>query len=138
MIIAIGIDTIDVQRFTHFYQYTHKNLGRIFSDEEISYCLSNPLKSAERFAARFAAKEAFLKAYCQLVPQHSVSLLAIAPLISIKKINQRPHLSIEWDRLSLLYEPQSLLRHTITLSHTKDNAIAVVVLYKTCCDKDTL
>ncbi len=30
--------------------------------EEIEYCLSNPKKSAERFAARFAAKESVMKA----------------------------------------------------------------------------
>ena len=36
---------------------------------EITYCLGIPKKAAERFAARFAAKEAFYKAIAPLAEQ---------------------------------------------------------------------
>ncbi len=62
MIFGIGIDTIEVPRIERtISEYGEQFLNRIFSDDEISYCQSRRF-SAEHFAARFAAKEAFAKA----------------------------------------------------------------------------
>ena len=62
MIIGLGIDAVEVDRFEHWHTYNHKKLSKFFAQEEIDYCLSLPIKSAERFAVRFAAKEAGMKA----------------------------------------------------------------------------
>lgn len=66
--LGIGIDSVDIERFTEWHTYPRQSLSRIFSDQEIDYCLECPTKSAERFAARFAAREAFLKALHQAMP----------------------------------------------------------------------
>lgn len=65
MIIGVGHDAVAIVRFAHWHTYSHKKLRRIFSEQEIQYCLQEPRKSTERFAARFAAKEALFKALCQ-------------------------------------------------------------------------
>jgi holo-[acyl-carrier protein] synthase len=62
MIFGIGIDTIEVHRIERVIsEYGDQFLNRIFTEAEIGYCQSRKF-SAEHFAARFAAKEAFSKA----------------------------------------------------------------------------
>src|SRR5438105_11434227 len=62
MIFGIGIDTIEVPRIERtISEYDQQFLHRIFTDGEIAHCNWRKL-SAEHFAARFAAKEAFAKA----------------------------------------------------------------------------
>jgi holo-[acyl-carrier protein] synthase len=55
MIIGVGIDVVDVERFGETLERTPALLDRLFTDEERSL----PLNS---LAARFAAKEALAKA----------------------------------------------------------------------------
>lgn len=61
-VIGYGIDVVDVGRFEKAWRrFGDKLLRRIFSDDERDWCLSrrNP---AIHLAARFGAKEAFVKA----------------------------------------------------------------------------
>jgi len=62
MIVGIGVDIISVERMRGIVQRQgDRFLQRVFTEEEIRYCrrCAHP---AQRFAARFAAKEAVLKA----------------------------------------------------------------------------
>lgn len=61
-IVGVGIDLCDVARIeTMLTKYGDKFLEKTFSAEEIEYCqkFSSP---AQHYAARFAAKEAMVKA----------------------------------------------------------------------------
>lgn len=60
-IIGIGTDLARSERFRKFLDPGNKVLERIFSDEERRYSLQKR-DPAPHLAARFAAKEAFLKA----------------------------------------------------------------------------
>ena len=61
MIIGIGTDIFEVERMKTKIEKQPSLIEGIFTDNEISYC--NQFKNkAQRFAARYAAKEAFLKA----------------------------------------------------------------------------
>jgi holo-[acyl-carrier protein] synthase len=63
MIIAIGTDIIEVERIRRAIDdpRTGKRfLQRVYTEGEIAYCLKRR-RSAESFAARFAAKEAVMK-----------------------------------------------------------------------------
>ena len=61
MILGIGTDLFDVERMKSRLNNQPPFIDGIFTDNEINYC--NQFKNkAERFAARYAAKEAFLKA----------------------------------------------------------------------------
>ena len=64
MIIGVGVDIIDVARIQA--ALAHARTGerfrtRVFTDDEIAYC-GRRRNAAESFAARFAAKEAMMKA----------------------------------------------------------------------------
>ncbi len=62
MIVGTGIDIVEVPRVAQAIErFGDRFLRRIFTAGEITYCLSKR-NAAERFAARFAAKEAALKA----------------------------------------------------------------------------
>src|SRR5437660_11871523 len=62
MILGIGTDLAQVERIRRtIAQYGDRFLRRVFTERERGYALSKA-NSAERFAARFAAKEAGMKA----------------------------------------------------------------------------
>src|SRR5947209_12474762 len=62
MIVGTGIDLIEVRRIASAMErYGERFLNRIFTPDEIRYCNSKHNRT-ERFAARFAAEEAAMKA----------------------------------------------------------------------------
>lgn len=61
MIVGIGTDLVDLDRFRATLDRTPRIVGRVFTDREREYCLARR-DPTERFAGRFAAKEAVLKA----------------------------------------------------------------------------
>jgi holo-[acyl-carrier protein] synthase len=122
MIFGIGCDIIELDRIKNTYsKHGMLFLKRIYSDQEIDYCLShkNPIPS---LAARFAAKEATAKALGvgigSLFTWHDSSILSAA--------NGKPTLLLSESCLSH-FGP--LLAH-ITLSHSQSHAMAMVVLEK--------
>ncbi len=61
MVIGVGIDLVEIDRIgASIERWGEKFLRKIFSAGEIDYCSRRPYP-ARHFAARFAAKEAFLK-----------------------------------------------------------------------------
>lgn len=127
--VAIGIDVVEIDRFAAFVYKSDKQLRRIFSDAEITYCRSNPVKSAERFAVRFAAKEALFKALTQLHGLPSASFLTMCRHASVGAIERvssgslAPAFEIDWKKLEI--EPCAV---SLSLSHTKTTAVAMVLV----------
>ena len=74
MIVGIGIDSVEINRFKNWKTYQYVKLRRIFSENEIAYCLAAPTKIDERFALRFAAREAFLSSYGSPKQPHVVAV----------------------------------------------------------------
>ena len=62
MIISIGIDIIEVRRVRETIERTPRFAERVFTEAERAYCESRGAVAAQHYAARFAAKEAALKA----------------------------------------------------------------------------
>lgn len=117
MIIGIGIDSVEIDRFKHWHNYPDKQLLKIFSQEEINYCRANQLKSAERFAVRFSAREALFKALPQPIP-----FLRLCKAVIIKKDhNGKPEMIVD---LMLIKNCKIF----ISLTHTKTIATAMVIL----------
>lgn len=64
MIVAVGTDIVEVERIRRALEHPHTGARfrtRVFTAEEIDYCLARA-RCVESFAARFAAKEAVMKA----------------------------------------------------------------------------
>ena len=62
MIVSIGIDITEVYRMRETIARTPRFAERVFTAAEREYCESRGAAAAQSYAARFAAKEAFLKA----------------------------------------------------------------------------
>ena len=128
MIGGIGIDIIEIERFTHWANYAHTTLERVFSPQEIDYCLKIPIKTAERFAVRFAAREAFYKALCIMAPGLKLPFLTVCKRISIEA-EGLPKLVVDWN--SLLYTQHnvqsSLITH-LSMSHNRTMALALAII----------
>lgn len=133
MILGIGIDSVEIERFSKWDKYNQKQLLRIFSSDEISYSMTIPAKMAERLAARFAAKEAFLKALSATIPNHGLSLLTISKNVCVIRLSgQAPILQVNWDALRTACQkaiPENIVTH-ISITHTKTMAISFVLCEK--------
>ncbi len=62
MIAGIGTDIVEVSRMAKAIDSEHFR-QRVFTPREIAYCSGRGKQAAQSFAARFAAKEAVLKAF---------------------------------------------------------------------------
>ena len=61
--LVVGVDLVSVQGIADSVaRFGDKFVKRVFTPGEIAYCREKPGAEAERFAARFAAKEATMKA----------------------------------------------------------------------------
>ena len=128
MILGIGIDSVDIKRFENWSAYSPQQLRRIFSEQEIAYCLQNPAKSAERFAVRFAAREALFKALSMYQPNHTIPFLTLCRLVKVEKnSNHSPYLVADWNQITVQWTipPIQVL---LSLTHTHQIATAFVIL----------
>lgn len=127
MILGTGIDIVEINRFNTWHTYSQSKLKKIFSDAEIAYCLSSPLKSAERFAARFAAKEALYKAWVHAFKE-KVPFLTLCKNASI--VHADLGFPIIADTTWFTSRIQYNITFHITISHTDNLAIAQVLIEK--------
>ncbi|MFA6066811.1 MAG: 4'-phosphopantetheinyl transferase superfamily protein [Candidatus Babeliaceae bacterium] len=114
---SIGLDLVEIERFSLWHLKTNTQLLRIFSQQEINYCLLVPCKSAERFAARFAVKEAFYKAVTPLIIHKKPFL------VFCKNTEFVQCLQVNWQALEL---PE--YSTTASITHSRTTAAAVVII----------
>jgi holo-[acyl-carrier protein] synthase len=121
-IIGIGIDATDIDRITQaITRYGDRFLRRVFTDGEMAYC-NRRREPAIHFAARFAAKEAAMKA---LGTGHSQNVLWRG--IEVIRRGGPPQLQFHGGaekRFAALGARSSLL----TLTHSQHLALAQVLL----------
>ncbi len=60
-VVAVGVDLVDIDRIRRVIERQPRFVERVYTEAEQTYCWKRK-DPAERFAARFAAKEAVLKA----------------------------------------------------------------------------
>ena len=119
MSITTGIDIVNVERIQKLIQEKkEKFLQRIFSDKEITYC-EQKVNKYQHYAARFAAKEAFLKA----LPQ-SANSLTYKDIEVYKELNA-PYIRITSEKERTV---NTIKSSSVSIAHEKEFAIAVVVL----------
>lgn len=129
-LIGIGIDVVEVHRFTHWRNKSETSLRRLFSAEELAYCLQESSKSAERFAVRFAAREALFKALQRLV-RAPMPFLKFCRFVQIRQGRYgKPEIVVAWECLQpylLCSDFTSLVIHA-SFTHTQDCAHAVIAV----------
>ena len=127
-IVGLGIDSIEIYRFSEWKTFSTLMLQRIFSDEEIGYSLSVTAKSAERFAVRFAVREAFYKALSSYDPAVSVPFLTVCKRVYVTKEKGVPRLVVDWNLLKNYNGKEYSLKVHCSLTHNRSIATAVVIL----------
>src|SRR5215831_3156703 len=123
MIVGTGVDIAEVHRIAAAVKrFGDRFLKRVFTAEEVRYCLGKT-NTAERLAARFAAKEAGMKAIGtglrHGITWHDVEVVRLP--------GQRPNLKFS-GKAAEFAERLGCRRVHLSLSHTKEQAIAYVIL----------
>ncbi|HUV30598.1 MAG TPA: holo-ACP synthase [Acidobacteriota bacterium] len=124
MIFGIGIDDVDVERLRRRLGDTGGLKERVFTPREIEYCESRR-SSAQNFAARFAAKEAFMKA----VGTGWRDGLKFTDVEVVNNEKGKPELVLHGVAKRLVDE-SGITNVQVSLSHIRDVASAVVALEK--------
>jgi len=124
MITGIGIDIVDIERMEDKISGDKGFREFVFSKDEIAYC-NHQANPAQHYAARFAAKEAFLKASGEgLTISYKLS-----DIVVVSGDNGRPQLRLEGD-FKILADKNSWTQFHISLSHSKTIATAFVIIEK--------
>lgn len=124
MILGIGVDLVDVDRMERLLEqrWSKRFLSRVFSPEEIAACQASALP-AQCFAARFAAKEALVKAL------GSGFSRGVRPgQIHVRGGERnRPRIELYGTALDVASSMNAGAIH-VSLTHTRSSACAVVVV----------
>ena len=121
MLIGVGCDVIEITRVAKAIE-RRAFVERVYAPEEIAYCESRGKQAAASFAARFAAKEAVLKAFG--------TGLREGRLLDIEIVNDElgcPRLKLHgaFDKLA---GRMGVSRAWLSISHAREYATAQCVL----------
>jgi holo-[acyl-carrier-protein] synthase len=121
MIYGIGTDIVEIERIKNVVEkWGDRFLKKVFTGKEIEYCY-NKKDPFPHLAARFAAKEAFIKASSAL----RVRRLEFHAIEILSDPSGRPFIKILTPDSSLL--TSDFFIH-LTLSHERNYTIAIVVI----------
>jgi len=123
MIVSIGIDIIEVARIREVLERTPRFTERVFTMAERAYCDSRGAVAAQHYAARFAAKEAALKAlktgWRGGISWQDVEISSLE--------SGAPVLTFHGETKKLFAASGATVAH-LSISHTTQHAIAQVLL----------
>jgi holo-[acyl-carrier protein] synthase len=124
MVLGLGTDLMETRRVEESIdRFGERFLERIFTPDEIAYCLRKKKNAAESFAARFAAKEAGAKALGTGISR-GVSWKEFEVR---REASGRPTLHLS-GRAAELAEAMGVKRVQLSLTHSRELALAVVVI----------
>jgi holo-[acyl-carrier protein] synthase len=119
-VIGVGVDTVDVDRFRSVLQRTPGFAARVFTDGERQYA-AGQRDPTQRLAARFAAKEAVLKALGV-----GLGAASLRDIEVVKASSGAPGLLLHAAAADLS-TARGVTRWWLSLSHTDLVATALVV-----------
>ena len=121
MIVGVGCDTIEIERIARAIK-SESFIRRVFTAEEAAYCQRRGQQAAASFAARFAAKEAVLKALGTGLREGSLQEIAVdndglgKPLVQLS------------GHFAMLAKQLGVKNIQISLSHSRELATAYVIM----------
>ncbi|WP_440441769.1 holo-ACP synthase [Phascolarctobacterium succinatutens] len=121
MIVGVGCDIIEIERIARAIK-SESFIRRVFTAEEAAYCQRRGQQAAASFAARFAAKEAVLKALGTGLREGSLQEIAVdndglgKPLVQLS------------GHFAMLAKQLGVKNIQISLSHSRDFAVAYVIM----------
>jgi holo-[acyl-carrier protein] synthase len=125
VIVSIGIDIVEVYRIRETVARTPRFTERVFTEKERAYCEAKGAAAAQSYAARFAAKEAFLKA----LKTGWRGLITWQDMEILNDDQGVPTLKIKGEARKFLENSGANQIH-LSMSHTTEHAVAQVILEK--------
>ena len=123
-ILGVGLDATEISRVRDVYErHGERFLRRVFTDQEVAYCLRHRDPSSS-LAARFAAKEAAMKALGT-----GVSRGVVWRDVEVVRRGGPPQLRFHGVALGF-FQAMGARSSLITLTHSRDLAIAHVMLLR--------
>ncbi len=121
-VIGVGIDLIEVPRIARMLdEHGARFLDRVFTPAEQTYANASPVQRAQRLAARFAAKEAALKALCMGLRQG----IAWTDIECTHRVDGSPMISVR-GRAEEIAQSMGINAWLVSLTHIQDMAAATV------------
>lgn len=121
MIVGIGCDIIEIERIARAIK-RESFIQRVFTAKEAAYCQSCGQQAAASFAARFAAKEAVLKALGTGLREGSLQEIAVDNDVLGKPLVQLS------GHFAMLAKQLGVKNIQISLSHSRELATAYVIM----------
>lgn len=121
MVVGVGCDIIEIERIARAIK-SESFIRRVFTAEEAAYCQRRGQQAAASFAARFAAKEAVLKALGTGLREGSLQEIAVdndglgKPLVQLS------------GHFAMLAKQLGVKNIQISLSHSREFAVAYVIM----------
>ena len=121
MIVGVGCDIIEIERIARAIK-SESFIRRVFTAEEAAYCQRRGQQATASFAARFAAKEAVLKALGTGLREGSLQEIAVdndglgKPLVQLS------------GHFAMLAKQLGVKNIQISLSHSRELATAYVIM----------
>lgn len=120
---STGIDLVETDRIRRLIRDREKQRDEIFSPMEVEYCLKKTKNQFQHFAARFAAKEALLKAL-------GTGILTGFRLKDIEIVNDgsgKPEIHLH-GKVKEAADAKGVREISVSLSHSSEYAVAHVAL----------
>jgi len=123
MILGTGIDIVEIDRFKKAVKnYGSSFLNKIFTKNEIAYSKKRRF-SGQHFAARFATKEAVLKAF----GDSPGTIRKWTDIEVVNDKNGKPHI-IFHGSAELLKKKKKVADVVISMAHSRNYAVANAIL----------
>ncbi|MCL2804595.1 MAG: holo-ACP synthase [Treponema sp.] len=123
MITGIGVDIVQINRMERWLD-DEKLLERFFHPKELLLSSARKNSKSQALAARFAAKEAFGKALGTGLAQ-----ISLKDIMIYNDDNGKPELKL-FGSAQEAFEKSGAAKAHVSLSHEKENAIAMIILEK--------
>ena len=121
MIVGVGCDIIEIELIARAIK-RESFIRRVFTAEEAAYCQRRGQQAPASFAARFAAKEAVLKAFGTGLREGSLQEIAVNNDVLGKPLVQLS------GHFAMLAKQLGVKNIQISLSHSRDFAVAYVIM----------
>jgi holo-[acyl-carrier protein] synthase len=118
MIIGLGTDVIEIERFNFDEEKLGRFARKVFTVDEMNHAMQHKHR-AERLAGAFAAKEATRKAFGHAIPWRLVGVR--------HELSGKPFIEL-LGRAANLPAVRGVRRMHLTVSHSRTNAMATVIL----------
>ncbi|MNI49603.1 Holo-[acyl-carrier-protein] synthase [compost metagenome] len=129
MQIYCGTDIIEVDRIKNAITSNDKFKSRVFTQNEILDIdkISSDVKY-QRYAGRFAAKEAVFKALSKVLKENNLTMDFIdVEVINNNELSNRPYVVITNESINNLFITKNIIID-VSISHVQAMAVAMVVV----------